>query len=87
MFIILDELKREMIIPTKKKMEKPQINKSKGTENKGPCLENTKTEKVDKIEITQEDELEEEVMYWNSITHVNVIFLLSFFLLHHCILC
>lgn len=68
-----------MIIPTKKKMEKPQTNKSKGTENKGPCLEKTRTEKVDKIEITQEDELEEEVTYWDSITHVNVIFLLRFF--------
>lgn len=68
-----------MIIPTKKKMEKPQTNKSKGTENNGPCLEKTRTEKVDKIEITQEDELEEEVTYWDSITHVNVIFLLSFF--------
>lgn len=57
-----DELRREMIIPTKKKMEKPQTNKSKGTENKGPCLEKTRTEKVDKIEITQEDELEEETL-------------------------
>lgn len=52
-----------MIIPTKKKTEKPQTKKSKGTEDKGPCLEKTQIEKVDKIEISQEDELEEEVMY------------------------
>lgn len=63
-----------MIIPTKKKTEKPQTNESKGTEVKGPCLEKTQIEKVDKIEISQEDELEEEVMYWYSIKHVNVLF-------------
>lgn len=63
-----------MIIPTKKKTEKPQTNKSKGTDDKSPCLEKTQIEKVDKIEISQEDELEEEVMYWYSIKHVNVIF-------------
>lgn len=57
-----DELRREMIIPTKKKTEKPQTNKSKGTEDKGPCLEKTQIEKVDKIEISQEDELEEETL-------------------------
>lgn len=63
-----------MIIPTEKKTEKPQTDKSKGTEDKGPCLEKTQIEKVDKIEISQEDELEEEVMYWDSIKDVNVLF-------------
>lgn len=40
-----------MIILIKKKIEKLQINKFKGIEDKGLCLEKIQIEKVDKIEI------------------------------------